>query len=224
MAKSKYIAILISAIVTLGLSTNLGSETDNNVIPNARPVSIWSSNFDIKRNTKTHSKPNLYGKTEQRFENVISQRTVYHNLQKYVRRNKNLNTNADVFQNTYLGVQYLGTMELNITRDRQWDFQTNHRNEDWGGKIKQDKKNIYVNENHKVQHKNSALQYKNIYSGLDTVRNYHELIGIPLAEEIKRVEKKFERKFQDNNLVRISGGNNAELGHFPFIVSILEYI
>ncbi|XP_026325329.1 collagenase-like [Hyposmocoma kahamanoa] len=85
----------------------------------------------------------------------------------------------------------------------------------------EDQKSFYVDEIRKLHFEMISRPHvhKNISSLLDNVRYYHELIGIPLAEEIRLAEKKLKGKSK-NYLTRVSGGHDAKLGFFPFIAGL----
>lgn len=199
------IEIITLAIVTLALgqSTNLDSYSEKNAdaMQNSYADMIWNSNVNTIKGseidkTGVHGPINLFSK----------------HLQTYTTETQPIHKKQSAkWANTYFDLQYREGIEFNITRYGNWDS---------------DPDNFYldVDENQNIQRKTKNVpKVYNFSAIVKILRNYHELIGIPLAEKIVRAEKnraKIKHKLKNNFHGRVAGGSQSRLGDFPFMVSM----
>lgn len=195
MTKCTNIIVIAIVTLTLGQSAHLGccTEMKKNVMPNS------------DKGTKVYSTNNLYSKNLKIIDIMISHKTdVYdpsNDLQNHTGIHKKVNAKRKSNRNTYYDVQYRERKEFNITRIVNWNTEPDIFSYGIDGYKNIQRKKVY-----------------NISAILDTVRNYHELIGIPLAKLVTRAKNK--QGLKDNCRGRVAGGSQLRIGDFPFFVSM----
>lgn len=220
LLNKQIIEVFTLTIATLALERNIQlascSEKNEDAIPITSAVNIRSTNFDIK--TKMYSTLNLYSNKVPRIDDVIQKADVYNTsnlFSKYIQTRIRIRNKQDAeweeIENKYYDVQYREEMELYNTFGKNWDADAKVTTSD-------------INDNKNIKRKKETpAQPDNISAILNAVRNYHELVGIPLANEIIQAEEKgkFNIKIKSKPCRgRVAGGKHIDIGDFPFFVSI----
>lgn len=220
---TKYIQLTI-AIATL-TSGYLVSEND--AIPKTK-VFISKSNVNLKKETKMFTITNLYSNILQGIA-IIGKKTdnpvfSYNYLQLL---HKTSSSKWEAIENIYFDVNE--RVELNITSNGNWDLVPRHTAKNVNANVKPGNLSLHKNKNQNIQRNDKRIQPQmyNVSSVLDTARNYHKLIGIPLAKKMRQNKNyyKLKCKIRGNTYkecrARIAGASYTVIRDFPFVVSII---